>query len=108
MDKERNPVWPWIATVLIGLPMLYVASFGPACWITSHLGRDDSTVETAYLPIFWAWDFLPKPIQSGLRSYGTLGAADGWGWIGTNYINWRDPHLQMQFRWGNARRSIRL
>lgn len=31
MNEERNPVWPWIAALLIGLPVLYVASFGPAC-----------------------------------------------------------------------------
>ena len=32
-------VWPWIAGLLVGLPVLYVASFGPACWLTSRLDR---------------------------------------------------------------------
>lgn len=32
-EERKNPVWPWIAALLIGLPVLYVASFGPACWL---------------------------------------------------------------------------
>jgi hypothetical protein len=36
MSEQRKPVWPWILVLLIGLPVLYVASFGPACWLTSQ------------------------------------------------------------------------
>ena len=35
MRDERKPLWPWIAVLLIGLPVLYVASFGPVCWLTA-------------------------------------------------------------------------
>ncbi len=30
-DGSARPLWPWIVALLIGVPMLYVASFGPAC-----------------------------------------------------------------------------
>jgi hypothetical protein len=30
-DDRKKPLWPSIVAVLIGLPMMYVASFGPAC-----------------------------------------------------------------------------
>ena len=35
-EPQKNPVWPWVVVVLIGLPVLYVGSFGPACWVTSQ------------------------------------------------------------------------
>jgi hypothetical protein len=28
MSDARKPLWPWIVALLIGLPVLYVASFG--------------------------------------------------------------------------------
>src|SRR5262245_28783514 len=36
MSDDRKPVWPWIVALLIGLPMLYVASFRPACGPVEH------------------------------------------------------------------------
>src|SRR5262249_16584066 len=36
MSDERKSVWPWIKAVVVGLPVLYVASFGPACWLTAQ------------------------------------------------------------------------
>ena len=33
MSRERKCVWAWIFGLLIALPVLYVASFGPACWM---------------------------------------------------------------------------
>lgn len=37
MSEERKPLWPWIVALLIGLPVLYVASFGPACRLNSRV-----------------------------------------------------------------------
>ena len=34
--RKKAGVWPWIVALLIGLPGLYVVSFGPACWYASH------------------------------------------------------------------------
>jgi len=35
-EERKKSVWPWLAALLIGVPLLYVASFGPACWLTSQ------------------------------------------------------------------------
>jgi hypothetical protein len=34
-DDRKKPLWPWIVALLIGLPALYVASFGPVCWLAA-------------------------------------------------------------------------
>lgn len=47
----RRPHWPVVAVVLIGLPVLYVASFGPACWLWSlSSGRLSPELPTVYAP----------------------------------------------------------
>jgi hypothetical protein len=51
MDDERRPLWPWIAALLIGLPALYVLSFGPACWISSRKDSGASMIPVVYAPI---------------------------------------------------------
>jgi hypothetical protein len=33
MNDRKRPLWPLVTAALIGLPVLYVASFGPACWL---------------------------------------------------------------------------
>jgi hypothetical protein len=50
-EERKKPVWPWIAAVLIGLPVLYVASFGPACWIASRTGVCMSMLPVVYRPM---------------------------------------------------------
>jgi len=36
---NRREKWAkWTAVGLLGLPLLYVLSFGPACWIDRHPG----------------------------------------------------------------------
>src|SRR5689334_1826705 len=59
-DECKIRVWPWIVALLIGLPVLYVASFGPACWACSRL--DDrhpdwevwNLVQSGYWPVICA------------------------------------------------------
>jgi len=72
MNDDRKPFWPWIVAVLIGLPVLYVASFGPACWLNErrYLGR--AVVEAIYSPVLATAENsrLPKAIDW----YACLGA----------------------------------
>jgi len=42
----------WIGVA--AMPILYVASFGPACWIAGRTGVGDSTVSTMYAPLMKA------------------------------------------------------
>jgi hypothetical protein len=50
-DNCRKSVWPWIVALLIGLPVLYVASFGPACWLCDRDHIPDGMVNYAYRPL---------------------------------------------------------
>ncbi len=44
MSEERKPLWPWIAALLVGLPVLYVASFGPVCWLLTFFEKDPGKI----------------------------------------------------------------
>ncbi len=35
-DDRKTSVWPWTMAILIGAPVLYVASFGPACRLAAE------------------------------------------------------------------------
>jgi len=59
--KKRK--WLWIVTLLIGLPALYIASFGPASWASLRTGTGGRLVGTIYHPIFWL--ALEKNIARG-------------------------------------------
>ena len=48
MTDRKQPLWPWIVALLIGLPVLYVASFGPACWIVSHADMNGQFITVLY------------------------------------------------------------
>jgi hypothetical protein len=67
----------------VGLPVLYVASFGPACWISSHTLDDKTnfeaqTVSTIYQPILSvAWDGPPRARDS-MVWYALLWSKKSW------------------------------
>jgi hypothetical protein len=67
-ERKKSGAWPWIVALLIVLPVLYVLSFGPACWLASKSGE-------AYSDI--------RPSR-GLFIYWPLGwCAETWGWENT-------------------------
>lgn len=53
-ETSRKPAWPWIVALLIGLPVLYVLSFGPACWASLRTRSGGRLIGTIYYPIFWS------------------------------------------------------
>src|SRR5262245_20955652 len=63
MSEERKPLWPWIVALLIGLPVLYVASFGPACWMADKDYLSDRNVWLVYRPIIWTYWKAPSPMD---------------------------------------------
>jgi hypothetical protein len=78
-DERKNTVWLWIGVAAL-LPVLYLASFGPACWISSRSGLGDDVVSKAYQPIMDArFDSLPF-INMAVAQYARLFSAKGWGW----------------------------
>jgi hypothetical protein len=80
-DDRKMPLWPWIATLLFGLPLLYVATFGPACWVAdryrdSHPGFRSAAM-SVYRPLAVITLWIPGDTRTPLVAYG----------------EWRSPHF---------------
>jgi hypothetical protein len=81
MRKRKKPGWAfWLIVALIGLPVLYVASFGPACWITSRCDLSPARLAAAYRPMMWVMGNGPGPLSDALVWYSFVGSADDWAW----------------------------
>jgi hypothetical protein len=71
-DVRKKLLWAWIAALLIGLPVLYASSFGPACWIVSRVPFLSQRLLVVYRPLDRAaWD-LPDFAGESLDWYGGL------------------------------------
>lgn len=82
--KRRGPItlfcesqrFRWTAiTAVVLIPTLYVASFGPACWISSRTGSP--ILPVAYQPIGWLLENAPQPIATALVEYAQAGMPSG-------------------------------
>jgi hypothetical protein len=69
MSEERRPLWPSIAALLIGLPVLYVASFGPACRAHKQHIISGRATWIIYRPMFWMSFNGPPRVAELIRSY---------------------------------------
>ncbi len=78
------------AGLLIGLPLLYVVSLGPACWITSRINSGNAALSTIYRPIIWIWNRSPDhgSLSNALHWYSCLLAADNWNWFTDGTESW--------------------
>jgi hypothetical protein len=83
---NRRDRWAkWTLVLVLSLPTLYVASFGPACWITSRLDYGTSLVPIVYRPLIRRFslkrlDPRPTTFRGFLVWYSAMGAAPDWGW----------------------------
>ena len=99
MSGERKPLWPWIVTLLIGLPVSYVASFGPACWLTDHEIVPAAITHRMFGPLARAAVRCPAPIKDALIYYSEIGGPElerpriGW-WI----IEYEEFRLRRRMR----------
>lgn len=86
MVNHKKPGWVLrLFVVVLALPVLYVGSFGPACWATSRTGIGATQLARLYWPIVWQFhDPLVEeegtPLEDALKWYANLGAAQGWCW----------------------------
>jgi hypothetical protein len=103
MTDRKKPGWAfWAAVVLVALPVLYVLSFGPACWISSRLGHGGGLLPTIYRPLVatmrigeeakerqicaaYSWmvgrpERVPVVPEGRLAWFASLGAPIGWHW----------------------------
>src|SRR5262245_40625996 len=85
-DDRKRRLWPWIAALLIGLPVMYVVSFGPACWWLSEpvtlnfVAVKVRRAPTIYSPIGRLVRILgPGRISNAIHWYATVGIRCGEG-----------------------------
>jgi len=71
-DDPKKPLWPWIVALLIGLPVLYVASFGPACWLMHRGVVTRRTSGWLFAPVERTMIRGPEWVSSSLFWYSTL------------------------------------
>ena len=59
MSKERESSWPWIATIVVELLIVYPLSLGPPAWLARHGLLSEPVVNVVYAPIFNLANSLP-------------------------------------------------
>lgn len=96
-DERKKALWPSILALMIGLPVLYLLSLGPACWVSSRLNAGAEFVPTIYHPITLALSpagaFSPDGggrLDGAILWYATLGADEFWNWF---YLVHRDGRI---------------
>jgi hypothetical protein len=88
---NRRERWAkWTLAAAIGIPALYVASFGPACWVSSRMNTETEApvISSFYRPVTWTFSeprFTARPppgkLEMALRYYAGLFAKPGWRWF---------------------------
>jgi hypothetical protein len=81
MSDDRKPLWPWIVALLVGLPVMYVLSFGPACWTASRISAGASALPAFYRPITWVM-WRNDRVMEAMNWYAECGSTGSWHWIG--------------------------
>jgi hypothetical protein len=57
-DDQQRPLWPWIVVLLIGFSVVYVVSFGRACWLVAREKIPFAPTAAVYRPIS-RWILVP-------------------------------------------------
>jgi len=102
MTSRKQPGVAFWATVVVVVAALYVASFGPACWITSWTNIGARIIPVAYLPITRCLS-ISAPVDGAIRWFSGLGAARGWGWTvigGGSDLLAPDAPGELVWEWG--------
>jgi hypothetical protein len=80
-NDRQKPTWPWIVAVLIALPVLYIASFGPVCWVAASYRMNGDSLSSVYAPVFWTLNHGPSWLRNAADRYVHVGAGEHCGWI---------------------------
>jgi len=91
MTSRKHPsVALWITVaLLVVVPVLYIASFGPACWISERNGIGERAVSKVFWPIVWVAETNPRATKVVLW-YASLGVTSGDSpFIVRNEIHWK-------------------
>ena len=80
MSDQKHPTAGIWGLVIVGALVLYPASLGPSCWLSSRFGGAKS-VTVAYRPLTWACRSYESEIVAGVvKRFARVCAADGWDW----------------------------
>jgi hypothetical protein len=70
---NRRERWAkWTLATVIGLPVLYVASFGPACALVDRRMLPRSTLNTAFSPCLFLVTDAPEPLGNALSGWAAM------------------------------------
>jgi len=79
MSDPKKKSWLLKATIAGLVPVLYLASIGPATWLEARFETEDSStvLDAAYRPVLWIASRCPESLQNGLRWYLSIGLPAG-------------------------------
>jgi hypothetical protein len=88
-SNRKKPGVAFWATVMIVCLAIYVASLGPACWISSRTNIGAPMVSAIYRPMTWGMSRSNR-IADAIAWYSQVGSARNWAWVGPNAFvaNW--------------------
>jgi hypothetical protein len=70
---NRGERWAkWTLATVIGLPVLYVASFGPACALVDRRMVPRSTLNTVFSPCLFLVTDAPEPLGNALSAWAAM------------------------------------
>ena len=76
MTEQKQPGWTFWCIVAVTLPLLFLLSIGPACWLSSRFGGAN-VVTMAYRPVTFVAEFTGSDgIMDALQWYSQLGMSD--------------------------------
>jgi hypothetical protein len=78
--RKRPGVAFWATVVVVCLPIAYVLSFGPACWLSSHTGVGYFALPRVYRPILDAMSSSTN-VAALCNWYAKAGARSRWSWV---------------------------
>ena len=74
---NRRERWAkWTLAAVVGVPVLYVAIFGPACWISSRIGIGSRAVSVVYQPMLRLC-MRDTQLADAFWWYASIGTKDG-------------------------------
>lgn len=74
-SKKQHRIWMPIA-LLAGF-VVYLASFGPACWLLAVNHDLAAPYRFAYAPAIWLGSYGPEPVRNSILHYANLGLRQG-------------------------------
>ena len=87
MTKDRKASWPSIVALLLGLAVLYVISFGPACLLVDRDHVAAMPVAGLYRPIVYFIAKGPDAGRAGFRSFVRLIGAEDSSWTTSRVLD---------------------